>query len=143
MPKPPADTQWVDIIPPEAPAFAVDSIAFTLALVLILTSLALAGVWSRRPRTRARRSLRRLARELRAAGDTKAAVFAIRCALREGLGERRLHAVRFGPPHDAHWHEYLNRLTHACFAPASPGGDDIRQLIDEAVAWLKLRRARP
>jgi len=138
----PADQQWVDIVPPDVPAQALDAFTSGILLALLLMAIATGVYLYRRPRWRARRKLHGLARELQASRVTiKAACWQVQKCLRSGLGQHRLQAVRW--PEDCHadWLVYVNRLTQCCFAAEPPARSELDSIIHEALAWLKRKVA--
>jgi hypothetical protein len=104
----------------------------------LLMLMGLAVVLYRRPRARARRTLRRLGREPhRAALENRSACLQIHYWLRKGLRQPRLQAVEWPPEDQAAWLEYLDRLAQGCFAPAPPSAAELAGLINEARRWLQ------
>jgi hypothetical protein len=133
---------WIDIIPPEIPAASADPMAI-LFFVLPLAVLLLIGIiHRRRPRQRARRALRRLARDLRRTRvEAKTACFEIRRWLRIGFGYRQLHSVPLDPARQADWRAYLDRLGQYSFSRTAPSVAELDGVIREARAWLGTKAA--
>jgi hypothetical protein len=134
--------KWVDIVPPEVPAYSVDPVLLALSAALFVAALVLGVIVYRRPRQKAKRMLRRLAHDLkRCSSEVKPACFQVRQCLRSGLGQPRLQSVPWGPANHAHWQAYLNRLTKCCFAAEPPSVVEVDGIIQEALAWLNKNKA--
>jgi len=134
------DEQWVDIVPPQAPPPSADPLTVTILAVVLLALLALGLYLHTRPHRRAKRALRRLARDLRhAQRDNKSVCLRIRACLRSGFRGRSLGTVRMAEPQQADWEAYLGRLSTSCFGPEPPTTGELNRLIDDASQWLGRR----
>lgn len=138
MPTPtPIDEKWVDIVSPVAPPHTVDPLSIGVVAAGLLVLIGLAAMLYRRPRARAKRALRRLARDLRGARvGAKPVCVQIQQCLRSGLGRRELQFVQWRDDHRAGWLAYVNRLAQCCFAAPSPSRAELDAMIHEALAWL-------
>jgi len=136
------DQQWVDIVPPDVPAQALDTFAGGILLALLLMVVAVGVYFYRRPRWRARRALHGLARELQASRVAiKPACWQVQQCLRSGLGQHRLQAVRWPDDYHGDWLGYVNRLSRCCFAAEPPAHSELDSIIHEALAWLNRKVA--
>ena len=134
------EDRWVDIVPPDVPLTSAEPLTIVVCAMLLVALLAIGFFFYRRPRQRARRVLRRLARDLhRSRLDGKPACFRIRQCLREGFGQRRLSAVPLPPASQHDWQRYLDKLAQCCFADTSPSVSELDSVIDEALAWLNTK----
>lgn len=138
MPTPASiDEKWMDIIPPVAPAHSADPAVTGIVVAVLLVLIGLGVFFCRRPRSRAKRALRRLARDLHASRiEIKPACYEIQRWLRSGLGQSRLQAVKWSHVDSANWLAYVNRLAQYCFGPEPPATDELDGVIHEALAWL-------
>lgn len=138
MPTPaPIDERWVDIVPPGAPPYSTDPFTWGIGVAVIVVLIGMAVVLYRRPRSRAKRALRRLARDLQGSRiEAKPACVRIKQCLRTGFGRRDLQSVPWRDNHHADWLAYENRLAQCCFDAPSPSRVELDAIIDEAVAWL-------
>ncbi len=143
MPTPaPIDERWVDIVPPGAPPYSADPLTWGIGVAVLVVLIGMATVLYRRPRSRAKRALRRLARDLRDSRiEAKPACVRIQLCLRTGLGQRHLPSVPWRDDHHADWVAYVNRLTVCCFAAPLPSKAELDRLIQEALAWLDRKAA--
>lgn len=143
MPTPaPINETWVDIVPPGAPPHTTDPFTWGIGVAVLVVLIGMAVVLYRRPRSRAKRALRRLARDLWGSRiDAKPACVRIQQCLRTGLGRRHLPSVPWCDDYHADWLAYVNRLTACCFAAPSPSKAELDSLIHEALAWLDRKAA--
>lgn len=139
-----APEQWVDIIPPAAPAFVPEPWLLLVLALGCIGSVVLAYLYLQRPHRRARRRLRRLAGELRRPGlDARPACMQVQQCLRTGLGQQQLPCVHWPEEADRQrWQAFTDRLARACFAAASPPAEDLQALVREAMTWLRKERGR-
>ena len=132
------DGQWADILAPALPAAGVDPTLVLLPTLLAVLLLLAFLVYRRRPRPRARRELRRLARALhRERLDPRAAGLGIRRCLRQGLGLARLQDLRLEAAAQREWQDYRERLTRCCFAAQRPASAELDDLLRQARRWLR------
>lgn len=138
MPTPASiDEKWVDIVSPVAPSHTVDPLGIGVVAAGLLVLLGLVVMLYRRPRARAKRALRRLARDLRGARvGAKPVCVQVQQCLRSGLGRHQLQSVQWRDDHCADWLAYVNRLAQCCFAAPSPSRAELEAIIHEALAWL-------
>ena len=138
------DEKWVDIVPPVAPVNTVDPFLVGIFVVLLFLLIALGIFFYRRPRQRAKRALRRLARDVKTSQvETKPACFQIRQCLRAGFGQRHLYAIQWDHANHADWLIYLNQLAQYCFAAETPATAELDGVIHEALAWLNEKVVEP
>ena len=139
MPTPaPISEKWVDIAPPGAPPDTMDPFTCGIVVAVIVVLISVAVILYRRPRSRAKWALRRLARDLQDSRiEAKPACVRIKQCLRTGLGRRDLQSVQWSEERYAGWHAYVKRLTEGCFAAPSPSRAELDSLIHEALAWLE------
>lgn len=138
------DDAWVDIAPPQAPPPSGDPVVLAGLAVVLAALLAIGLYLHTRPRLRARRGLRRLARELRGpAVDGKTTCFRIRAWLQTGFGHADLTAVRMSEEaRQADWQAYLDTLSACCFRSEPADAAEARRLVEEAARWLHARPVR-
>ncbi|MCG6870692.1 MAG: hypothetical protein LJE84_00215 [Gammaproteobacteria bacterium] len=143
MASPPVtDRSWIDIVPPDAPAQVSDPLTVAGGIVLLGLLLVLAWLLLRRPRQRARRTLRRIHRELPgSATGTRAAGFQVRRCLRAGFGHHRLEDLDPGSDHREQWRAFLDRLGRCCFSAQPPAVEELQAVVREAQQWLGRRPA--
>lgn len=137
MPTTSINEKWVDIGPPDVPVHTADPFTLVLAVAGVFALLILCVYFYRRPRLRARRTLRRLARDLqRSQINTKPACVQIQQSMRKGLGQHQLLSVQWCDDHHSAWLAYVNLLSQSCFAAPSPSKAELDSLIHEGLVWL-------
>lgn len=132
------DPGWVEIIAPAAPPAALEAWLLWLALAaggLLLVALL---VYLRRPRSRALRGLRRLARELRTASiEPRQASHGIKAALKQAWAVDDLRQVSMDSVRHNHWQIFRHRLNELTFAAEAPGRAEAEIAIREARGWIR------
>jgi hypothetical protein len=127
------DQNWVDIVPPEPPAQAVDSPLLWVLLAMVLAAGIVAIFWYQR-RQYKKRVLRRMLYDLRVSDiDTKAGCSQVMSCLRESLGTRWLKSLSG----DRDWQHYLRRLDKCCFSTKPVSSSELKALIKEGLQWLE------
>ena len=130
------DEKWVDIVPPVASIPTTDSITIGIFVSLVV-AIAVGIYLYRRPRWRARRSLRRLAHDLQHSRvESRQACFRIQQCLRDGFRWHRLQTLQWTDSSHADWLVFLNRLTQYCYAAGSPDVAELQGVLHEALSWL-------
>lgn len=133
------DEPWVEIIPPSAPAAALDAWVVWLAVSALVLLLAGIVIWYRRPGPRAVRGLRRLDRRLRrAAIEPRPACLLLAAQLRRALAVDRLDSHRVEPEWQAAWQAFRQTLNGYCFAAEAPAAAEAAHAIEAALAWLDM-----
>jgi hypothetical protein len=136
------DSKWVDIVSPVAPVPVADPVALAAVMAALLVLFAVGFWFYRRPRLRNRRALLRLARALPGSpGETRLLCFEIRRCLRSGLQQRRLRSIAWADADPGEWRDYLERLTHFCYAADTPAVNEVDGMIHEGRAWLRRKVA--
>jgi hypothetical protein len=132
------DQDWVEIIAPAAPPSLLDAGLVWLAAVVCLLLLVGLLVAYRRPRLRAARGLRRLARALKHnAVEPRRAGFRLEAELRRALAVPRLEQHAVGASRHDDWQVFRQRLNRLCFAAEPPTAIDVQAAIDEALDWMR------
>lgn len=136
-----AETEWVDIVPPVTVTASPDAALVLLIVVIVLaTSMMATWFYSTRPKQQALRKLRRLIR----APDLNPDQRRERChliaqQLGAAFGVTRLSAVCIDDARQERWQEFVQQLDQKRFSQEPPSGEDLAQLADQAVNWLRLR----
>jgi hypothetical protein len=60
----------------------------------------------------------------------------IRQYLAEGFDQHQLHSVQLSQADHMQWQNFLNRLSHYCFAAQAPSTAELNSIISEALDWL-------
>jgi len=127
---------WLDILPPPAPAG--NEVWLWLAVILVSLSViaALFYLWKKQPRQHALQQLKRIQKRLDQ-NDSKHALYEINRILSKALQQNSL--ARFVPPDDAmpDWQAFYQRLTALQYSQATPQKDKTRQVLLEAMHWLR------
>ena len=132
-----ADTQWVEILPPAAPApvslWVWLAVAVGCALLLALAW----RYWQRRPRQRALRQLRWCEKQLQrrdaAHRDIALQIYQAVQLAWQAPPTLHLHAS------DVHWQDYYRRLMQSVFAAQPADAAQLREVLRETRRWLRSR----
>jgi len=131
------DKQWVDIIPPTAPA-DITLLIWIVGLALLAVLIMLAYLcWRRQSKQQALRSLRALQRNIRRQADTRQALFHLAEQLRRGFRVPRLDAVLMAGDRKQQWMQFQNSLHYACYRKDTPDYEAAKAFCDAGIDWLK------
>lgn len=137
MPTTSISEKWVDIVSPDVPVHTAAPFTLGLAVAGVFALLILCVYFYRRPRLRAKRALRRLARDLQHSQiKTKPACVQIQQSMRKGLGQHQLLSVQWCDDHHSAWLAYVQWLSKCCFSAPSPSKAELDSLIQEGLLWL-------
>lgn len=131
----PAETNWIDIIPPPAPP--PDTMAWAWLVLPVLVTVLVLLYYRLRPRPAGRRKLRRLRRQI--ASETtprKTATFLLAGYLREAFATHRLDSIDFPATQQGQWRDFVGRLQHQQYSAAVPEQAELDRLLQDAIGWL-------
>lgn len=130
-----ADTQWVDILPPVAPAAVSLWIWVAVAVGCVLVLALVWQYWQRRPRQRALCQVRWCEKQLQRHDavhrDIALRIYQAVQLTWQAPPTLRLHAG------DVHWQDYYRRLTQSVFAAQPPDAAQLREVVRETRRWLR------
>lgn len=136
-----ANNQWMDLVPPAAPD---DASLLYVAIGSALTALVLLALWwfwRKQPHRRAIQQIHRL-QNTSTTHAVKSMTFDLAAQLRLGFQVARLDLLQFAPEQQPAWQAYLQALQQACYHPATPEPQQLTQLCQAGLYWLKLSKAR-
>lgn len=136
-----ANMPWADIVPPNAVTTSVDVTMAALAVVALVISLVLAYFYWRHPKQQARRFIKSLTSKKQYQTDRgRDSCHLIAKELGKAFGVTRLSAVRFPDIRQQEWEAFLQRLDQNRFSAITVSGDELGQLAQQAMSWLKARQ---